>query len=168
MKYVTLGRICECTGFSDMCFPIYVPGFCPCTGIYGSEKNFVMFRAIWYHWYNLKSIKNTHGGVLLLVKLQALACNFTTSSTSPWLFFAFFIFYKWYQIAQRITNLHILCRVQLSILVSLRTKFFSVAFPSFCTWSATLAPLTSSSAFFVEATGDSVHLWYCNNTLIEH
>ena len=27
-----------------------------------------MFCAIWYHLYNLKSVKNTHGGVLLLVK----------------------------------------------------------------------------------------------------
>ena len=31
--------------------------------------------AIWYYWYNLKSVKNTHGGVLILIKLQALACN---------------------------------------------------------------------------------------------
>ena len=27
--------------------------------------------AIWYHLYNLKNVKNTNGGVLLLVKLQA-------------------------------------------------------------------------------------------------
>ena len=27
--------------------------------------------AIWYHLYNLKNVKNTHGVVLLLVKLQA-------------------------------------------------------------------------------------------------
>ena len=26
---------------------------------------------IWYHLYNLKSVKNTHGVVLILVKLQA-------------------------------------------------------------------------------------------------
>ena len=26
---------------------------------------------IWYHLYNLKNVKNTHGEVLLLVKLQA-------------------------------------------------------------------------------------------------
>ena len=30
-----------------------------------------MLCAIWYHLYNLKNVKNTHGGVLLLVKLQA-------------------------------------------------------------------------------------------------
>ena len=30
-----------------------------------------MFRAIWYHLYNSKNVKNTHGRVLLLVKLQA-------------------------------------------------------------------------------------------------
>ena len=32
----------------------------------------VMRCAICYHLYNLKNVKNTHGGVLLLVKLQAL------------------------------------------------------------------------------------------------
>ena len=32
---------------------------------------FVMFCAIWYYLCNLKNVKNTHGGVLLLVKLQA-------------------------------------------------------------------------------------------------
>ena len=30
-----------------------------------------MRYAIWYHLYNLKNVKNTLGGVLLLVKLQA-------------------------------------------------------------------------------------------------
>ena len=34
---------------------------------------YVVFCAIWYHPYNLKNVKNTHGGVLLLEKLQALA-----------------------------------------------------------------------------------------------
>ena len=29
----------------------------------------VMFCAIWYRLYNLKNVKNTHGGVLLLEKL---------------------------------------------------------------------------------------------------
>ena len=32
---------------------------------------------IWYHLYNLKMVKNIHGVVLLLVKLQAEACLFT-------------------------------------------------------------------------------------------
>ena len=31
-----------------------------------------MLCAIWYHFYNLKNVKNTHGRVLLLVKLQAI------------------------------------------------------------------------------------------------
>ena len=30
-----------------------------------------MCCAIWYHLYNLRNVKNIHGGVLLLVKLQA-------------------------------------------------------------------------------------------------
>ena len=47
-------------------------------------RNLIVMRcAIWYHLYNLKTVKNTHGGVLLLVKLQALACNFTKSSIPP-------------------------------------------------------------------------------------
>ena len=32
---------------------------------------FEMVCAIWYHFYNLKNVKNTHGVILLLVKLQA-------------------------------------------------------------------------------------------------
>ena len=31
-----------------------------------------MRYTIWYHLYNLKNVKNTHGGLLLLVKSQAL------------------------------------------------------------------------------------------------
>ena len=55
------------------------------------------------HLFNLRNLKNTHGEVLLLVKLQASACNFNESSTPSWVFFMFIKLYKWYQIAQRIT-----------------------------------------------------------------
>ena len=70
-----------------------------------------MLCAICYHLYNLKNMKTNHGGVLLLVKLEAFftnscrlffACIFTKSNTSPWMFFTFFKLYKWYQIAQNI------------------------------------------------------------------
>ena len=37
--------------------------------------------AIWYHLYNLENVRNTYGGVLILVNLQTLACNFTKIST---------------------------------------------------------------------------------------
>ena len=57
---------------------------------------------IWYHLYNLKNMKDTHGGVLLLVKLQAFS-NFIKSNTPPWVFFTFLKLYKSYQIAQNIT-----------------------------------------------------------------
>ena len=40
-------------------------------------KRDVMHCAIWYHLYNFKNVKNTHGAVLILVKLQAKGCNFT-------------------------------------------------------------------------------------------
>ena len=36
-----------------------------------------MRGAIWYHLYNLKNMKNTHGGVLLLVKLEATLLKVT-------------------------------------------------------------------------------------------
>ena len=45
--------------------------------LWSSEVNNVMRCAIWYHLYNLKNVSSTHGGVLILVKLQAEACNFT-------------------------------------------------------------------------------------------
>ena len=43
--------------------------------------------AIWYHLYNLENVKSTHGGVLILIKLQAKACNFTKRNTSSWCLF---------------------------------------------------------------------------------
>ena len=49
--------------------------------------------AIRYHLHNLKNVKNTHEGVLVLVKLQK-ACNFTESNTAPWMLFTFFKLYK--------------------------------------------------------------------------
>ena len=45
----------------------------------------VMPCAIWYHFYNLKNVISTHGGVLLLVKLQASA------NIPPLVFFTFLI-----------------------------------------------------------------------------
>ena len=59
-----------------------------------------MLCAIWCHFYNLKNVKKTHGGMSLLVKLQAY---FTKSNTPLRLFFTFLNLYKWYQIAQCIT-----------------------------------------------------------------
>ena len=41
------------------------------------SKSPVMHCTIWYHLYNFKKVKNTHGGVLILVKFQA-------SAMQPW------------------------------------------------------------------------------------
>ena len=57
-----------------------------------------MCCTIWYHLYNLKNLKNFHGGVLLLVKLQD--CNFTKINTPSLVFFNFLKLFKWYKIAQ--------------------------------------------------------------------
>ena len=37
--------------------------------------SFVVRCTIWCHLYNLKNVKNTHAGVLILVKLLAEACT---------------------------------------------------------------------------------------------
>ena len=37
---------------------------------------YVMRCAIWHHLHNLKNVKHTHGGMLLLVKLQAFLNRF--------------------------------------------------------------------------------------------
>ena len=81
----------------------------------GSQNCFsrsnVMRCAIWYDLHYLKIVKNTHGGVLIEVELQAeafrlnaSACNFTKINTPQWVFLTFFKLYKWYQIAPRTTN----------------------------------------------------------------
>ena len=41
-------------------------------------KSRVVRCAIWYHFYNLKNMKNTYGGVL-----QAKARDFTKNNTPP-------------------------------------------------------------------------------------
>ena len=41
-------------------------------------------------------MKSILEGVLLLVKLQALGCNFIKNNTPPWVFFKFFKLHKWY------------------------------------------------------------------------
>ena len=57
-------------------------------------------RVIWCHMYNLKNAKNTHGGVLLLVKKQ--------SNTPPSVFYKFLKLHKRYKIAQIIIYTRIL------------------------------------------------------------
>ena len=47
--------------------------------------------AIYYHLHNLKNVKNTHGGLLLLVKLQAKSLQLYLNNTPPWVFFTFLI-----------------------------------------------------------------------------
>ena len=63
---------------------------------------------IWYHLHKLKNLKNIPGGKLLLVKLQAEACNFTKNNTPPWVFFTFL------KILQMVPNCatHCICLVK--------------------------------------------------------
>ena len=59
---------------------------------------YVTLYEIWYHLYSFKNKKNSHGGMLLLVKLQASASK---SITHPWwVFFMFFKLHKWCQFTQ--------------------------------------------------------------------
>ena len=41
---------------------------------------YVVRYAIWYHLYNLKNVKNTHGGVLILCFSRFLICKNGTKS----------------------------------------------------------------------------------------
>ena len=52
----------------------------------------IMRRFAWFDTtlYNLKNVKNTDEEVLLLVKFQVEAYNFTASNTPPRVFFTFF------------------------------------------------------------------------------
>ena len=50
----------------------------------------MMRYTIWYHLSNLKNVKNTHGGVVILVKFQAEACNVTKINTPTWSVFHVF------------------------------------------------------------------------------
>ena len=56
--------------------------------------------ATWCDLHYLKNVKNSHGGVLLLVILQAKACNFTTTNTPCLVLSMFFKLYKLYQVAK--------------------------------------------------------------------
>ena len=49
-----------------------------------------MLSVIWYHLYNLKNVKKTHGGVLLFTKLLA-ACNFLKVTLLRVVFFHVFL-----------------------------------------------------------------------------
>ena len=67
----------------------------------GKAKIYVLCCAIWYHLYNFKNVRNTHGRVLLLV-------NFIKSNTPHGCFLnctncTFSKLYKWYQIVQHTT-----------------------------------------------------------------
>ena len=60
---------------------------------------FVRFNTI----VQFKKVKNTHGRVILLVKLQNELCIVTLRITLPWMFSAFFKLYKWDQISQSVS-----------------------------------------------------------------
>ena len=49
----------------------------------------VTLCAIWYHLYNLKNMKTTNGGGILLIKFQAEACSFTKRTLAHGYFSSF-------------------------------------------------------------------------------
>ena len=49
-------------------------------GLTSSTSIYVIFCAIWYHLYNLKNVKNTHGGVTLLRSCFSRFLNYTNST----------------------------------------------------------------------------------------
>ena len=81
---------------SENSFSLGLLRFCPYTRMWCFAQ-FITICTI------KKNVKNTHGRVLLLVKLQVSACNFMKCNTPEWVFFTFFKLYRWYQIVQRVT-----------------------------------------------------------------
>ena len=67
----------------------------------------------------LKNAKNTHGGVLLLVKLHVEANNVTKSKTPLWVLFTIFKLYKWHWIVENVT-----CFINVFWLINFGPKFF--------------------------------------------
>ena len=100
-EFIALKRELRCKDNATIDFPKF-PQIDSKVVVVKDEILYVMLSAISYQLYNLKNAKNIHGGVLLLVKLQANAYIFTKSSTPPWVFFMSFKLYKWYQMEQSI------------------------------------------------------------------
>ena len=86
-----------------------------------------------------KNVKNIHRGVLVLVKLQTLACNFTISITPPWVFCTFFKLYKWYRIAIWITYGNI---YQESIMIAVSMLIIFISLKYFIIGVVTFPPKT--------------------------
>ena len=67
---------------------IHVYACCSCCGVCNYVWMYLWMCGVHLcNLYNFKNVKNTHGGVLILVKLQA----------EVWMFFTFFKLYKCYQ-----------------------------------------------------------------------
>ena len=49
----------------------------------GAPSEFETLCAIWYHLYKFENVKNTHGGVLLLIKFQLLQLYYFTKLNIP-------------------------------------------------------------------------------------
>ena len=71
-----------------------------------SSLAYVLHCTIWYDLYNLKNMKNTDGGFWLLT------CNFTKSSTTPWVFFMFFLIVQ--MVPNRATHLISFCTLHIN------------------------------------------------------
>lgn len=98
-----------------------------------------MLFTVWYYYHNLKNVKYSHGGVLilvnllrdvknaqgrvlLLVKLQVSAWNFTKINNPPWVFFTlFFKLYQLHQIAQSL--IYSLCKRILNYIHKLTSSY---------------------------------------------
>ena len=69
--------------------PFWIYQMLPLNSKVGSDlrfKKYVLHYAIWHYLHNLKNEKNTHGRVLLLVKLQANGTNGTKSRKASHIF----------------------------------------------------------------------------------
>ena len=117
---------------------------------------------VWYHLYNLKDLKSTHGGVLLLVTDKA--CNFTKCNIPPWVFFTFLKLYKWYQIAQIISFNEFSSRKAWSVLlfyisVLVEVSVVLICFIGVVSWSTVCFSGTAVSAVFLCKQREVLFVW---------
>ena len=64
----------------DNTYNLIIVIFHSTVGLPSSTNIYVIFCAIWYHLYNLKNVKNTHGGVTLLRSCFSRFLNYTNST----------------------------------------------------------------------------------------
>ena len=85
---------------------------------------YMMLCAIWYQSHNLKKCEKHTWRSVTFCKVIGFSLHFTKSNTPLWVFFTFFILYKWYQIAQSVSQ-ELVYDIKISGIFKLRQMKYS-------------------------------------------